>query len=182
LNRLAATGFVICEHPESADVKLTGVASANLGGIGISAAVRLVARDGRILWADETTVHGIGHASSRAADRIAISLIGFIGRAESGTQNDSDFGEQRAEEPKHDNSESTKTITDVVLLLPGTLTKWRKRLGDKVETDEPLFEIHSNNSRSEICSPAAGIIAEILIEEGLQVRVNAVVARIVSGS
>ncbi len=75
-------------------------------------------------------------------------------------------------------------MTDVVMpqmgesIVEGTLTKWLKKAGDTVERDEPLFEISTDKVDTEIPSPAAGVLAEVLVNEGQTVGVNAVVARI----
>ena len=75
-------------------------------------------------------------------------------------------------------------MTDVVMpqmgesIVEGTLTKWLKKVGDKVERDEPLFEISTDKVDSEIPSPAAGTLAEVLVQEGATVSINTVVARI----
>ena len=63
-------------------------------------------------------------------------------------------------------------------IVEGTLTKWLKKPGDQVERDEPLFEISTDKVDTEIPSPAAGTMAEILVEEGQTVGINTVVARI----
>ncbi len=63
-------------------------------------------------------------------------------------------------------------------IVEGTLTKWLKKPGDRVERDEPLFEISTDKVDTEIPSPAAGVVAEILVEEGKTVGVNSVVGRI----
>jgi pyruvate dehydrogenase E2 component (dihydrolipoamide acetyltransferase) len=78
-------------------------------------------------------------------------------------------------------------MTDVVMpqmgesIVEGTLTKWLKKPGDKVERDEPLFEISTDKVDTEIPSPAAGTLGELLVQEGQTVQVNAVVARIDEG-
>ncbi len=75
-------------------------------------------------------------------------------------------------------------MTDVVMpqmgesIVEGTLTKWLKKTGDKVERDEPLFEISTDKVDTEIPSPSAGTLGELLVQEGQTVQVNAVVARI----
>jgi pyruvate dehydrogenase E2 component (dihydrolipoamide acetyltransferase) len=75
-------------------------------------------------------------------------------------------------------------MTDVVMpqmgesIVEGTLTKWLKKAGEHVERDEPLFEISTDKVDTEIPSPAAGTLAEILVEEGATVGINTVVARI----
>jgi len=67
-------------------------------------------------------------------------------------------------------------------IVEGTLTKWLKKPGDKVERDEPLFEISTDKVDPEIPSPAAGTLAEILVEEGKTVGINTVVGRISDGA
>ena len=66
-------------------------------------------------------------------------------------------------------------------IVEGTLTKWLKKAGDRIERDEPLFEISTDKVDSEIPSPAAGVLAEVLVTEGTTVAINTVVARINEG-
>ena len=74
--------------------------------------------------------------------------------------------------------------TDVLMpqmgesIAEGTITKWLKKPGDKVERDEPLFEISTDKVDAEIPSPAAGVLTEIVVNEGETVEVKTVVARI----
>lgn len=63
-------------------------------------------------------------------------------------------------------------------IVEGTLTRWLKKVGDHVERDEPLFEISTDKVDTEIPSPAAGTLTEILVQEGAVVQINAVVAKI----
>src|SRR5450631_4208188 len=78
-------------------------------------------------------------------------------------------------------------MTDVVMpqmgesIVEGTLTKWLKKPGERIERDEPLFEISTDKVDTEIPSPAAGTLSEILVEEGKTVGINTVVARIDEG-
>jgi 2-oxoglutarate dehydrogenase E2 component (dihydrolipoamide succinyltransferase) len=78
-------------------------------------------------------------------------------------------------------------MTDVVMpqmgesIVEGTLTKWLKKPGDRVERDEPLFEISTDKVDTEIPSPAAGTLAEVLVQEGSTVAINTVVARLDEG-
>src|SRR5579884_1676485 len=67
-------------------------------------------------------------------------------------------------------------------IVEGTLTKWLKKPGERVERDEPLFEISTDKVDTEIPSPAAGILGEILVSEGTTVGINTVVGRINEGS
>jgi len=57
-------------------------------------------------------------------------------------------------------------------IVEGTLTKWLKKAGERVERDEPLFEISTDKVDSEIPSPAAGVLADVLVEEGKTVAIN----------
>src|SRR5207253_2069578 len=63
-------------------------------------------------------------------------------------------------------------------IAEGTVVRWMKKPGDKVERDEPLLEISTDKVDAEIPSPAAGTLSEILVKEGQTVAVNSVVARI----
>src|SRR6266852_1712095 len=72
--------------------------------------------------------------------------------------------------------------TDVIMpqmgesIFEGTLTKWLKKPGDKVQRDEPLFEISTDKVDAEIPAPASGTLSEIKVQAGATVQVNTVVA------
>jgi len=72
-------------------------------------------------------------------------------------------------------------MTDVIMpqmgesIAEGTVTKWMKNVGDKVQRDEPLFEISTDKVDAEIPSPAAGVLKEIRVEPGKTVPINTVV-------
>jgi 2-oxoglutarate dehydrogenase E2 component (dihydrolipoamide succinyltransferase) len=72
-------------------------------------------------------------------------------------------------------------MTDVIMpqmgesIAEGTVTKWYKKVGDRVERDEPLFEISTDKVDTEIPSPASGILSEIRVNEGQTVPINTVV-------
>ena len=61
-------------------------------------------------------------------------------------------------------------------IAEGTITKWLKQVGDRVERDEPLFEISTDKVDAEIPSPAAGTLTEIRFKEGDTVEINTTVA------
>jgi len=61
-------------------------------------------------------------------------------------------------------------------IAEGTITKWLKKVGERVERDEPLFEISTDKVDAEIPSPAAGTLTEVRFKEGDTVEVNVVVA------
>jgi len=63
-------------------------------------------------------------------------------------------------------------------IAEGTVVKWLKKPGDKVERDEPLLEISTDKVDAEIPAPASGTLTEIIAQEGQTVGVNTVVARI----
>jgi pyruvate dehydrogenase E2 component (dihydrolipoamide acetyltransferase) len=71
--------------------------------------------------------------------------------------------------------------TDIVMpqmgesIVEGTITKWLKKPGERVQRDEPLFEISTDKVDAEIPAPASGILKEIRIPEGTTVQVNSVV-------
>ena len=77
--------------------------------------------------------------------------------------------------------------TDVVMpqmgesIFEGTITKWLKKTGDKVQRDEPLFEISTDKVDAEIPAPASGVLQEIKVSEGNTVQVNTVVGVIGDG-
>src|SRR5438874_12987792 len=72
--------------------------------------------------------------------------------------------------------------TDVVMpqmgesIAEGTIVRWMKKVGEKVDRDEPLFEISTDKVDAEIPSPAAGVVTEIRAKEGETVPINTVVA------
>src|SRR5438105_6203334 len=74
--------------------------------------------------------------------------------------------------------------TDVVMpqmgesIVEGTITKWLKKPGDKVQRDEPLFEISTDKVDAEIPAPASGVLQDIKVSEGTTVQVNTVVGTI----
>jgi pyruvate dehydrogenase E2 component (dihydrolipoamide acetyltransferase) len=61
-------------------------------------------------------------------------------------------------------------------IFEGTITKWLKKAGDKIERDEPLFEISTDKVDAEIPSPSAGVLKEIKVGEGQTVPIQTVVA------
>ena len=75
-------------------------------------------------------------------------------------------------------------MTDIVMpqmgesIVEGTLTKWLKKPGERIERDEPLFEISTDKVDTEIPSPAAGVLSDVLVQEGTTVAIGTVVGRI----
>jgi len=72
-------------------------------------------------------------------------------------------------------------MTDVIMpqmgesIAEGTVTKWMKNVGDKVQRDEPLFEISTDKVDAEIPAPASGVLKEIRVQPGATVPINTVV-------
>ncbi|MCU1379796.1 MAG: dihydrolipoamide acyltransferase, partial [Acidimicrobiales bacterium] len=60
----------------------------------------------------------------------------------------------------------------------GTITRWFKQVGETVAADEVLFEVSTDKVDSEVPSPAAGVLTEILVPEGDTVDVGTVLARV----
>ncbi len=71
--------------------------------------------------------------------------------------------------------------TDIIMpqmgesIFEGTITKWLKKPGDKVQRDEPLFEISTDKVDAEIPAPASGVLKQITVPEGSTVQVNSIV-------
>src|ERR1700691_4121275 len=61
-------------------------------------------------------------------------------------------------------------------IFEGTITKWLKKPGDKIERDEPLFEISTDKVDAEIPAPSAGVLKEIKVNEGQTVPIQTIVA------
>ena len=74
--------------------------------------------------------------------------------------------------------------TDIIMpqmgesIVEGTITKWLKKPGDKIQRDEPLFEISTDKVDAEIPAPASGVLQEIKVSEGTTVGVNTIVGTI----
>ncbi len=63
-------------------------------------------------------------------------------------------------------------------IAEGTILKWLKKAGDKIERDETILEISTDKVDSEIPAPVSGVLVEILVEEGKTVNVGTPIARI----
>jgi pyruvate dehydrogenase E2 component (dihydrolipoamide acetyltransferase) len=63
-------------------------------------------------------------------------------------------------------------------IAEGTLSRWMKKVGDSVKRDEPIFEISTDKVDAEIPAPQAGVLVEILVQEGQTVPIQTVVARL----
>ena len=119
-----------------------------------------------------------------------IAIIGDEDEAGSASDNASaDKGKEEAEEakekPKADSSNSgSGDAADVEMpelgesVTEGTITQWLKSVGDTVEVDEPLLEVSTDKVDTEIPSPVAGTLVEILADEDDTIEVGEVIARI----
>lgn len=131
------------------------------------------------------------------------AVIAIIGDADESTDSDdSDSADEEVEEevveeeaPKEEKKESapqssggSAKATDVEMpelgesVTEGTITQWLKSVGDTVEVDEPLLEVSTDKVDTEIPSPVAGTLLEILADEDDTVDVGAVIARVGSGA
>ncbi|HEU0300610.1 MAG TPA: biotin/lipoyl-containing protein, partial [Longimicrobium sp.] len=63
-------------------------------------------------------------------------------------------------------------------IAEGTVSVWLKKVGDRVERDEPIMEISTDKVDAEIPSPVAGVLAEVVVNEGQTVEVGTIVAYI----
>ncbi|WP_024355981.1 2-oxoglutarate dehydrogenase, E2 component, dihydrolipoamide succinyltransferase [Leucobacter chironomi] len=67
-------------------------------------------------------------------------------------------------------------------ITEGTVTRWLKSVGDTVEVDEPLLEVSTDKVDTEVPSPIAGVLQEIVVQEDDTVEVGGVLARVGSGA
>ncbi|KQB86797.1 2-oxoglutarate dehydrogenase, E2 component, dihydrolipoamide succinyltransferase [Corynebacterium lowii] len=109
------------------------------------------------------------------------SVIAVIGDADEAPSSSAPSDEE--EDPAQD-SDSTGEATEVAMpelgesVTEGTITQWLKSVGDTVEADEPLLEVSTDKVDTEVPSPVAGTLLEILAEEDDTVEVGAAIARI----
>ena len=91
--------------------------------------------------------------------------------------------ETKIETPS-ENDSSNSELTEIPMpkmgesVMEGTIIKWHKKVGDKISKDETLFEISTDKVDTEVPSPVAGTIAEILIGEQETVEVGTIVAKV----
>ena len=119
-----------------------------------------------------------------------IAIIGDEDEAGSASNDSSadkggEEAEEKKEEPKADSSNSgSGDAADVEMpelgesVTEGTITQWLKSVGDTVEVDEPLLEVSTDKVDTEIPSPVAGTLVEILADEDDTIEVGEVIARI----
>lgn len=123
------------------------------------------------------------------------SVVAIIETEGSGSGDNSDSEDTSADTDEENVEEETPSTTqaggeEIEVPMPkmgesvmeGTITKWLKQPGDKVELDEIIFEISTDKVDTEVPSPAEGTLTEILYGENETVEVNTVVAKITTGS
>lgn len=135
-----------------------------------------------------------------------IAEIGDEGEESEGSGDSASSDEASAEEPAEDEDATDDTSddqedsapapassgggagTDVTMpelgesVTEGTITQWLKKVGDEVEVDEPLLEVSTDKVDTEVPSPVAGTLLEILAEEDDTIDVGGVIARVGDGS
>jgi 2-oxoglutarate dehydrogenase E2 component (dihydrolipoamide succinyltransferase) len=126
-----------------------------------------------------------------------IAIIGEEGESTGSSDAPAEEEDAPAEEPAADEEESASEesapaasgdATDVEMpelgesVTEGTITQWLKSVGDTVEVDEPLLEVSTDKVDTEIPSPVAGTLVEILADEDDTIDVGAVIARIGDGN
>ncbi|AKK11504.1 2-oxoglutarate dehydrogenase, E2 component, dihydrolipoamide succinyltransferase [Corynebacterium uterequi] len=123
-----------------------------------------------------------------------IAIIGEEGeKVDSAAQEADSADEPAADEPTEAPAEKAETksapaassdATDVSMpelgesVTEGTITQWLKSVGDTIEVDEPLLEVSTDKVDTEVPSPVAGTLLEILFDEDDEVEIGAVIARI----
>ena len=96
--------------------------------------------------------------------------------------------ELRAEKANTEPVQSAGALVDVIMpkmgesLQEGTITKWLKKVGEQVERDEMILEISTDKVDTEVPSPVAGILTEIIVNANETVEVGKVIARISTGA
>jgi pyruvate dehydrogenase E2 component (dihydrolipoamide acetyltransferase) len=66
-------------------------------------------------------------------------------------------------------------------IVEGTILKWLKQEGERIEVDEPLFELSTDKVDTEVPSPVSGTVTKILVAEGTTVAVGTALAEVDSG-
>ncbi|MCZ9306346.1 2-oxoglutarate dehydrogenase, E2 component, dihydrolipoamide succinyltransferase [Corynebacterium sp. c8Ua_181] len=138
------------------------------------------------ILADEDDTIEVGEVIARIGDENATA-------SSSNSKSENEDKEEKKEEPKTEEKEEKKDdssnggsgeAADVEMpelgesVTEGTITQWLKSVGDTVEVDEPLLEVSTDKVDTEIPSPVAGTLVEILADEDDTIEVGEVIARI----
>ncbi|MBK4137568.1 2-oxoglutarate dehydrogenase, E2 component, dihydrolipoamide succinyltransferase [Corynebacterium macginleyi] len=122
-----------------------------------------------------------------------IALIGNEDEAGSSSNDSDDSDDDKSADVKEESTsdssaKSSGETTDVEMpelgesVTEGTITQWLKSVGDTVEVDEPLLEVSTDKVDTEIPSPVAGTLVEILAEEDETIEVGEAIARVGDGN
>ena len=138
------------------------------------------------ILADEDDTIEVGEVIARIGDENATA-------SSSDSKSENEDKEEKKEEPKEEKKPEPKSdssngssgdAADVEMpelgesVTEGTITQWLKSVGDTVEVDEPLLEVSTDKVDTEIPSPVAGTLVEILADEDDTIEVGEVIARI----
>lgn len=105
-------------------------------------------------------------------------------KSEDKEESTSEEKEDKDEKKSGSSSKASGETTDVEMpelgesVTEGTITQWLKSVGDTVEVDEPLLEVSTDKVDTEIPSPVAGTLVEILAEEDETIEVGEAIARV----
>ena len=137
------------------------------------------------ILAEEDETIEVGEAIARVGDENAAPSSDDSDDSDSDDDKSEDKEETKTEDKKEESkSDSSGETTDVEMpelgesVTEGTITQWLKSVGDTVEVDEPLLEVSTDKVDTEIPSPVAGTLVEILAEEDETIEVGEAIARV----
>ncbi|MCF8242344.1 MAG: 2-oxoglutarate dehydrogenase, E2 component, dihydrolipoamide succinyltransferase [Melioribacteraceae bacterium] len=121
-------------------------------------------------------------------ETVDVGTVVAVIQTSGGTDDSQEETEEQTEEKIEEEPASTTQVggelVDIIMpkmgesVMEGTIIKWHKKVGDKIEKDEIIFEISTDKVDTEVPSPEAGILAEINVAENETVEVDTVVARL----
>jgi len=175
-----STDKVDAEIPSPASGVLKEVKANEGQTVQVNTIVAVIDADGAGAAAQSTATAPAAAQPASEAGRTTGGAASVEGPAQPGPQAPAPVAQPQA--PAAQPAAATGSATDVVMpqmgesIFEGTITKWLKKPGDKVQRDEPLFEISTDKVDAEIPSPVSGVLREIRAQEGSTVQVNTVVA------
>ncbi|WP_295804546.1 2-oxoglutarate dehydrogenase, E2 component, dihydrolipoamide succinyltransferase [uncultured Corynebacterium sp.] len=140
------------------------------------------------ILADEDDTVDVGAVIARVGDGSAAASEKPAAKEDKAEEKKEEPKAEAKEEKSEDKPAASGDATDVEMpelgesVTEGTITQWLKSVGDTVEVDEPLLEVSTDKVDTEIPSPVAGTLLEILADEDDTVDVGAVIARVGDGS
>ncbi|MDK8763130.1 2-oxoglutarate dehydrogenase, E2 component, dihydrolipoamide succinyltransferase [Corynebacterium sp. MSK218] len=140
------------------------------------------------ILADEDDTVDVGAIIARVGDGSAAASEKPAAKEDKAEEKEEVPKAEAKEEKSEDKPAASGDATDVEMpelgesVTEGTITQWLKSVGDTVEVDEPLLEVSTDKVDTEIPSPVAGTLLEILADEDDTVDVGAVIARVGDGS